>query len=368
MLSGFRILRVAGISLELHASFLILITLMIVFLGFTDPASLFSTLVFVFILFASVLLHELAHALVARFRKIRVEKIILFPIGGMAVSKQNPSRPLDEFLIAVAGPAFNFMVVLGVLFFVSVYPQTPFFPAGLLENPSAFPVDALSDSVLKFPLMGLLWVNLMLGVFNLFVPAFPMDGGRILRAMLSAWMGGFRGTVAACHVSQVISILMIFWGLFSGGLMLALIGGFIFLAASQEKNSAQATHVLGNATIESIIRKNAWVLGYDSRVSEARSKMMELNEPALLVETGPNAFGMIFSEQLEKETNLVRNVREIAQSVPFISVQAPAREVLNFFNASELEAIAVQSGGQPAGFVFREDLEKLFKLLKLNKN
>ncbi len=165
--------------------------------------------VFLVGVFGSVLLHEFGHALTARHYGIRTRRIVLWPMGGVAQLEGNPRTPKQELHIALAGPAVNFAIA-GVLWaFVTL--------AGL-------PAYGLVSSLIV--------ANVTLGLFNL-VPAFPMDGGRVLRAFLATRIGGRRATDIAVKIGKAAAAAFIIAGLF-GNTLLMLVGAFVWFAAGAE--------------------------------------------------------------------------------------------------------------------------------------
>jgi Zn-dependent protease len=138
--------------------------------------------------FGCVLLHELGHALMARRFGINTRDITLYPIGGVARLERMPRAPGAELLIALAGPAVNFVLAAGLLFLLFLGAGE----VGFMSIPGVF-------------LETLLSINLMLGLFNL-IPAFPMDGGRVLRALLSGWLGRMQATVIAATVGKTLAV------------------------------------------------------------------------------------------------------------------------------------------------------------------
>jgi Zn-dependent protease len=170
--------------------------------------------------FGCVVLHELGHALAARRFGIPTRDITLYPIGGVARLERMSEKPWEEFCIAVAGPAVNVLIagLLGGFFLLKglVTPPVPLPPLGLMF------------------LNHLMYINLFLAAFNL-LPAFPMDGGRVLRALLAARMGTLRATQAAVNVAIVMAVLMVVAGiavLHSPALIL--VAAFVYLAGQQE--------------------------------------------------------------------------------------------------------------------------------------
>ncbi|MCL4176299.1 MAG: site-2 protease family protein [Verrucomicrobia bacterium] len=217
--------RFFGIDVYLHFTFLLLLG----FIGLahgTAHESLragLDALAFFSALFGCVLLHEFGHALTARRYGVRTRDIILLPIGGVARLERIPDQPAQEFWIAIAGPAVN--VAIALLLAVGLL------ATGTLQPPAGFAVDRgnLAER--------LLFVNLFLVFFNL-LPAFPMDGGRVLRSLLAMRLDYARATNIAATVGQGMAVLFFFAGLFSSP-MLILIAVFVWLGASQEASLAQ---------------------------------------------------------------------------------------------------------------------------------
>jgi Zn-dependent protease len=211
--------RVAGIDFYVHPTFVVVFFL---FPGiFPGGASSPLNILLVLAVFACVLLHELGHALMARRFGIDTRDITLYPIGGVARLERMPRAPGAELLIALAGPAVNFAIVLGLIALFSV--------GGDLLIAYAWPAVFLQQ---------LLVVNLVLGLFNL-IPAFPMDGGRVLRALLSGWLGRVRATMAAARVGRALAVLFGILSLANNPLQVALVhvalATFIYLAAKGEE-------------------------------------------------------------------------------------------------------------------------------------
>jgi Zn-dependent protease len=211
--------RVAGIDFYVHPAFLV-----VFFLIRGDfPGGPLSPLniLLVLAIFGCVLLHELGHALMARRFGINTHDITLYPIGGVARLERMPRAPGAELLIALAGPAVNFAIVLGLL--------ALFLLGGDVLIAYSWPAVCLQQ---------LLVVNLVLGLFNL-IPAFPMDGGRVLRALLSGWLGRVRATMAAARVGRALAVLFAILSLANNPIQVALVhvalATFIYMAARGEE-------------------------------------------------------------------------------------------------------------------------------------
>ena len=205
--------RLFGIDTRVHASFL-LVLLWAGMSSFNSGGTLVAALagvVFLIAVFASVVAHELGHALTARFYGIETRQILLLPIGGVAQLEQGHMRPRVELLVALAGPIVSFLL------------------AGVLFTFAAIGGDMSPDGFLG----SLAWTNLGLAVFNM-LPAFPMDGGRVLRAAMSSRIGHVRATAIATTIGKVGAVLFAILGLYTGRFMLMLMAGFLYLAARGE--------------------------------------------------------------------------------------------------------------------------------------
>jgi Zn-dependent protease len=205
--------RIAGIDVFLHPTFLLLLA----FVGLGDGGLM--GLALVGSAFACVLLHEFGHALTARACGIRTLDITLYPIGGVARLERMPRKPGVELLITAAGPAVNF-VLYGLL-------------TALLAVGGRLDSDGGADSTLAAFLGTLASINLLLGAFNL-VPAFPMDGGRLLRAGLSHWIGRLRATEIAAGLGKLIAFAFGLWSLLNGHWLQAALAVFVYLAGAAE--------------------------------------------------------------------------------------------------------------------------------------
>jgi len=238
-----------GIPIRIHATFL----LILVWFGMAAAASSRSVpraITFLLAAFACILLHELGHAAMARRFGVRTREIVLYPIGGIARLESIPGG-WAELLIAIAGPAVNVILAVGcagALLALHVdqglRQTTPFENTGLVQQ--------------------LLWTNAYIVVFNM-IPAFPMDGGRVLRAILALGLGQYRATRIAALVGQCIAGLFVVLGLFQGNFFLAFIGLFVFLGAAQEV--AFQTHrkaIAGHTAQEAMISKFETLAPHDT--------------------------------------------------------------------------------------------------------
>jgi Zn-dependent protease len=191
--------RVFGIRLAVHFTFLLLVGYAAWSGWMENPGDRWMgvalDLVLIVLLFTCIVLHELGHSLTARRYGITVSRILLLPIGGMAEFDSIPREPRREFLISLAGPAVNFFIVLVLLIFLP-------WPQNWDGDSVEFSVHGVADLLLR--------INLIMGGFNL-LPVFPMDGGRILRALLATRCSYLKATFWAATIAKVIALLGIVW-------------------------------------------------------------------------------------------------------------------------------------------------------------
>lgn len=213
---SWRLGRAAGVDVYLHFTFLLLLGWEFFSRALQGDlgGAVWQGLIFNIMLFGTVLLHEFGHALAARHYGIGTADITLLPIGGVARLLNSPNSPKEELVIALAGPAVN-VALAGLIF------------AGLQLAPGLAGFGVAGALVVRW-----LHINVALLLFNL-IPAFPMDGGRVLRAMLATRMGFSGGTRIAARVGQVLAVGLFFAGL-AWNPMLMLIGVFVWFAAAQE--------------------------------------------------------------------------------------------------------------------------------------
>ncbi len=210
---------VAGTAIRIHVTFLLFLAWIFgVEYAAGGPQAAWSSLLFIVLLFLCVLLHEFGHIFTARAFGVRTPDVILLPIGGVARLERIPEKPSEEFLIAIAGPAVN--VVIASLLVVLAGANLSAGHLAALESADVSMIDRLAA------------VNLFLALFNL-IPAFPMDGGRVLRALLASRLGYVRATEVAAMIGQWVAFALGFLGLF-GNPLLIFIAIFVYLAAASE--------------------------------------------------------------------------------------------------------------------------------------
>jgi Zn-dependent protease/CBS domain-containing protein len=227
--------KFAGIDVYIHATFLLLIG----WVGYShwlehrDWGQVLTGILFILALFACVILHEYGHALTARRYGIKTRDITLYPIGGVARLERMPEKPIEELWVALMGPAVNVVIAAGLF-------------AYLFLTSSLVPLTELTVASGSF-LERLMTVNISLVLFNL-IPAFPMDGGRVLRALLAMRMDYVRATQIAANIGQGMAFLLGFIGLFSNPFLL-FIAFFVWIGASQEASMVQMKNAISGIPV-----------------------------------------------------------------------------------------------------------------------
>ena len=247
--------QVAGIAIHLHATFLLLIVWLFISHWRQGNSTLaaFAGLAFIAALFACVLLHELGHALAAKGYGINTRDITLLPIGGIARLERMPEKPKQEFWVALAGPAMN--VAIAAVLFVALWATSGLEP---LAN-----LSVAKGSFLE----RLMIVNIFLVVFNL-LPAFPMDGGRVLRAFLATRMEYARATQIAAHVGQGMALVFGLIGFFHDP-MLMFIALLVWIGAAQEAAAVQMKSAVAGIPVSEVMLTDFQVLTSRDSLSRA---------------------------------------------------------------------------------------------------
>ncbi len=252
--SSFKIFSVRGIAIRIHLTFpLILFWAAFQYGTVGGTSGAIFGLVVVLLLFVLVTLHELGHSFAAMHYGVTVRQIVLLPIGGLAQLEKMPDKPIQEFVVAIAGPAVN--IVLAILM-------------GAIVLAFGIPIlNPLGNFTLSFNSIFayLLYYNILLALFNL-LPAFPMDGGRVLRALLAMVMNYETATAVAVYIGRGVALILALSVLRTGGILMLFIAGFIFLAGTQE---------LAVVRWQARVRQS----GYGHTVNEAFSPQVGILDP-----------------------------------------------------------------------------------------
>jgi Zn-dependent protease/CBS domain-containing protein len=381
MRNEIRIGRISGISIYLDWSWIFIFLLVtfglaggVLFVWHPDWNPWLTWAVAVaasLLLFASVLLHELAHSLVAKARGLPVRKITLFLFGGASNIEREPDSPKTEFLMALVGPVVSIM--LGVIFLLA-----GLMTAGEPGEAMASPVETFSRlSPLSTLLLWLGPVNFFIGLFNL-IPAFPLDGGRILRAILWAVTKNLRkATRWAAGMGQLIGWLFIIAGLgmafgasvllfapgVINGVWLAFIGWFLSDAAVQSYRQTAIQDLLDDVPVALLMRSDTPVVPPDLPVSAlVYDFIMKTGETAFPVVAGDLIVGMVSLEDVSKvlrdawDTTTVSRIMTRAEELEVVAPQENASVALNRLERSNMRQVPVVEDGHLVGLLRRRDI------------
>lgn len=357
---SFRVLNIAGIPIRIHMTFFL-----ILFIGAYQWGSITGTLngavfgiALMALLFVCVTLHELGHSVVAQFFGIPVRQILLLPLGGIAEIAKNPEKPLHELLIAIAGPLVNVVIailLLAVLGF-SAAPQ-------MLTGHGLLP-DTMSNTPSFMTLLSwLLMANVSLAIFNL-IPAFPLDGGRVFRALIAIFTGYPRATRLASAIGQLIAIILGIYGVIIGNFTLVLVAVFIFFGAGQETAGTEAKTVLSTLRVGDAYNKHALTLAVGDRVSRAVDYILTSYQPDFAALQGSNLIGIVTRDDvLRALANIPTDtfVTEIMER-EFLKVEASKSldEVRRKMVEQGTRIAAVYNGADYLGLISMEDIVEAF--------
>ena len=266
---SFRIGSAWGIPIELHLTFILLI---IAVLGLSVYYKQIYSFILIVSLFVFVLFHELAHSVYARRHGIKVRKIVLYPIGGVSEIEEIPEKPSIEWRMAFAGPLTS--LVLGAALIGINYVS----PVKLTFAPSSV---VISTGNL---LLDLGYLNLLLGAFNL-LPAFPMDGGRLLRALLAERINFTDATKYASYIGRILGIGMAFFGIIDPSyFLLIVVGVFVYIGASEEAEQTIISTTLASVRVKDVMQSEIGAVRPDQTLAEAFEVMFKSRYHDALVE------------------------------------------------------------------------------------
>ena len=322
------IIRIAGIQLRIHITFLLLIGwLAIGYYAEGGSAAAAGRILFILLLFGCVVLHEFGHAIAAKAFGINTPDITLLPIGGVARLERMPEEPTQELIIAAAGPAVNVVIALGLWLVIGWSPAA---------DPAVFEGSNL--------LMKLMQINVWLVLFNL-LPAFPMDGGRILRALLATRMSYARATQTAATVGQGFAFIFGFLGLFFNP-MLIFIALFVYIGASQEAALAQMRAVSRGLPVSSAMVREFRSLPEDATLQEAVDALLATSQHDFpVVDALGNVAGVLTRHDLisalRRDDPQIRVGDIMRRDIPSVTTGTRFEDALRIMQESNSPALPV---------------------------
>ncbi len=363
-----RLFTVRGIPVRVHASFLLIVA-WAAFAGLSDRGrssalgSVTFMLVFTLLLFVCVVLHELGHSLVAQQFGVRVHDITLWPIGGVARLANMPKRPLAEFVITAAGPLVNLILALvfGALAVVAIGPQRL-----LTMIATGRGWFRLLDAQNALSLLTLLTVqNLLLALFNL-LPAFPLDGGRLLRSFLAALIPFRAATRAASYVGQGLAVVLVGLSFLPPfNFFLALVGAFVFLGAWQERSQVFTQERLARYRVRDAMQPVGRRLAAEDALAEVARQVVASPQSVFLVGTDEGVAGIITRDVLlkaAKKPGLTAGERARREFVT-VGPDMPLEAAQTAFGLDG--AAVVVENGQTVGVISRADIARLDAALEV---
>lgn len=339
----------AGIGVYLHWTFALLIgwVFMAHLSAGKTPLEAIAGVVFILALFTCVVLHEFGHALTARRFGVGTRDITLLPIGGVARLERIPEKPMQEFWVAIAGPAVNVVIaallfiILLVLGGVSRIPGTQWFQGGFLAQ--------------------LIWVNLFIVAFNL-LPAFPMDGGRILRSLLAVSMGRRRATAIAANIGQVMAIMFGIIGFFLNPFLI-FIAIMVYLGAQAESSQVEMQSALSGLRVKDAMMTRFRTLSAGDPLEKAVEELLAGSQHDFPVLDDGILVGVLLRDDLIKgfvdgrHDSMIRDVMTPAGMV--VKETDVLTSTLEAMSQQQLATIPVMANDRIAGLLTIENISEL---------
>jgi stage IV sporulation protein FB len=287
---------IAGTAIRIHITFLLFLV-WIFAAGWASggPEDALTSLVFMVLLFACVLAHEFGHILTARAFGVATPDVTLLPIGGVARLERIPEQPSQEFLIAVAGPLVNVAIAIVLMAVTPTHLSTAHLAA--VESAKVSMVDRLAE------------VNLFLALFNM-IPAFPMDGGRVLRALLAIRLGHLRATEIAATIGQWAAFALGFLGLFYNPILI-FIAIFVYLAAAAEARMVALRAMSRDVPVAAAMMTEFATLAPDEHIDAAVETLLRTSQSEFpVIDSGHRLVGLV------GRAEIIRALRELGPTAP----------------------------------------------------
>lgn len=347
MKGSIRLFKLFGISINIHVTFLLLLIFFM-----SGGIKWLALLVGVF---CFVTLHEICHSLVAKFYGIEVREITLLPIGGIASMSSMPEKPSQEFFISIAGPLFN-LIVVAVLYI----------PMKKLLGPDVLFYRPFSTATWPLTLSYLYWLNLILAVFNL-IPAFPMDGGRILRALLAQKIGYQKATKIAVNLGHIFALGFAYFGIVGFNIILIVIAIFIYMAASNEELHVDLKETLKKFKVKDILSADFFTLNSDTTLAKVTELIFHSHQEDFPVVEGDKTVGFVTRHDIMAgihSLGVQATVREIMRKeFPKIADTDFLIKAQKLMEENSLRAIPVVRDKKIVGIVTLEDIGRVYTIV-----
>jgi Zn-dependent protease/CBS domain-containing protein len=350
--------RIAGTAVRIHITFLIFIAWIwgASYLA-EGPAAAWNSLMFIILLFVCVLAHEFGHIFAARAYGIETPDVTLLPIGGVARLARIPEEPYQELLIALAGPAVN-VAIAGVLLLLFGSHAEPTHLAAVESSRIAL-VDRLTA------------VNLFLALFNM-IPAFPMDGGRVLRALLAIKLGYVRATKVAAQIGQALAFVFGAVGLFYNPLLI-FIALFVYFAASAEAHAAALRAMSQGVPVSSAMMTRFATLAPDTHIDEAVETLLSTSQSDFPVTDDGRLVGLLGRNDIVRALKQMGPDARVGQAmttdIPVVDRASRLDEALRILQDRSAPAVGVvDGGGRLIGLITSETLGEMMLIGDLAPN
>lgn len=344
-----------GVPVRLHFTFILLL-IFLIFIGVGEKQSGAATAIYIAALFASVLLHEVGHALVARHFGIRTIEIVMFPIGGVSRPERQP-KAWEELWIALTGPAVNLAIAGALLAWVSLHSGIRILQE--LRQPS----DANM-------LQRIAYGNLILGLFNL-LPAYPMDGGRVLRGFLALHRSYEDATRIASGAGQLLAVAMGMAGLLNGNFLLMFIAMFVYLGAGQEGAAARGRLFTSGYPVRAAAITDYRTLNHGDTIRDAGNLLLATSQHDFPVMHGDVPIGVL------TRANLVRGMlsegpeayvsSSMERDFQRFAPDAPLSEAVAKLSQPGTVALVVDGDGKLEGMLTPEHLSEFILLRQVQQ-
>ena len=341
--------KLLGIDVYLHFTFLLLLA----FLGFVywrstqNVEAALRGVAFIVALFGCVVLHELGHALMARRYGIKTRDITLLPIGGIARLERMPEKPLQEFWVALAGPAVNVIIAAVLL-------------VGLAATDGFTPVKEISVTGGSF-WQRLMVLNLALVAFNL-LPAFPMDGGRVLRALLAMRLGRRRATAIAANVGQGMAILFGIVGFFYNP-FLVFIGIFVYLGAQAEASMVEMQSALAGLRVRDAMMTRFRTLAAQDTLAKAVEELLAGSQQDFPVIEDDQPIGILRRNDLVKALAQGRRDAAVTDGMSHdcetVDEATSLKSAVESMRERQCATVPVMAGGRVVGLLTLEHITEM---------
>lgn len=347
---------VSGIKIKIHWTFFFLI----VWVAFNEvkeggtTESVFYNIAFVLAVFVCVVLHELGHALTAKRFGINTKNITLLPIGGMARLDKIPASPKEEFLVTIAGPLVNIVIAL-LLYFVIPYQN-------LMHLSLGEEIAFINSFTLQNFLIYLFFVNIGLVVFNL-IPAFPMDGGRILRALLAMKLDRVKATKIASSIGLTIAVMFLLIGLLYNPILI-FIALFVFIGAYTENLMVKQLSLLKGHKVKDVMLTSITKFNSENSIQDVIDVLLAGSENNFVVVDNDKIVGLLYHKDIiEKSKERALKIKEIMKtSFKTIDINADINEVYRLIYSDNKPFLPVVDKNKLIGAIDLANINEFFLL------